>query len=117
MIESLRHLRKRIIPRCQQQDGYNGFIALGNRETGKVIAISLWESERALQATEEEANRLRAEAAEATGEAMAGVESYEAPLLELRDWWVEKNSKAAADGPFDGPTSKTFLRNCFAKPR
>src|SRR5919202_6674340 len=84
MIESLRHLRERIIPRCQQQDGYNGFIALGNRETGKVIAISLWESERALQATEEEANRLRAEAAEATGEAMAGVESYEAPLLELR---------------------------------
>jgi hypothetical protein len=56
MIESLRHLRERIIPRCQQQDGYNGFIALGNRETGKVIGISLWESERALQATEEEAN-------------------------------------------------------------
>ena len=36
----------------------------GDSETGEVIGISLWESERALQATEEEANRLRAETAE-----------------------------------------------------
>lgn len=93
MIESLRHLRERILPRSQQQDGYNGFISLGNRETGEVIGISLWDSERALQATEEEANRLQAEAAEATGRVIPGVESYEVPLLELRDWWVEKNSK------------------------
>ena len=84
MDEGLRHLRERIIPRVQQQDGYNGFIALGDSETGEVIGISLWESERALQATEEEANRLRAETAEASGAAMAGVESYEVPLLELR---------------------------------
>ena len=93
MIESLRHLRERILPRSQQQNGYNGFISLGNRETGEVIGISLWDSERALQATEEEANRLQAEAAEATGRVIPGVESYEVPLLELRDWWVEKNSK------------------------
>ena len=93
MLESLRHLRERIQPRRPQHNGNPGFISLGNRETGKVIGISLWESERALQATEEEANRLRAEAAEATGGAIPGVESYEAPLLELRDWRVEKNSK------------------------
>jgi hypothetical protein len=31
MDESLRHLRERIIPRIQQQDGYNGFIALGEK--------------------------------------------------------------------------------------
>ena len=43
MDESLRHLRERIIPRIQQQDGYNGFIALGEREAGEVIGISLWE--------------------------------------------------------------------------
>jgi heme-degrading monooxygenase HmoA len=93
MDEALRHLRERIIPRIQQQDGYNGFISLGERETGEVIGISLWESERALQATEEEANSLRAETAEATGAAIASVESYEVPLLELYDWRVEKNSK------------------------
>ena len=84
MDESLRHLRERIIPRIQQQDGYNGFIALGDREAGEVIGISLWESERALQAAEEEANRLRAETAEASGVGIAGVERYEVPLLELR---------------------------------
>ncbi len=84
MDEGLRHLRERILPRIQQQDGYNGFIALGDRQTGEVLGISLWESERALQATEEEANRLRAETAEATGAAIAGVESYEVPILELR---------------------------------
>ena len=84
MNESLRHLHERILPRSQQQDGYHGFISLGNRETGEVISIFLFESERALQATEEEANRLRAETAEATGAAIAGVESYEVPILELR---------------------------------
>src|SRR5918911_653206 len=84
MDESLRHLRERIIPRIQQQDGYNGFIALGDREAGEVIGISLWESERALQAAEEEANRLRAETAEASGVGIAGVERYAVPLLELR---------------------------------
>ena len=93
MSVGLRHLRERILPRVQQQDGYNGFVALGDSETGEVIGISLWESERALQATEEEANRLRAEAAEAKGAAIAGVESHEVPILELRDWRVEKNSK------------------------
>ena len=84
MDEGLRHLRERIIPRVQQLDGYNGFIALGDSETGEVIGISLWESERAYQATEEEANRLRAETAEAMGAAIAGLEGYEVSILELR---------------------------------
>ena len=84
MDEGLRHLRERIIPRVRQLDGYNGFIALGDSETGEVIGISLWESERALQATEEEANRLRAETAEAMGAAIAGLEGYEVSILELR---------------------------------
>ena len=97
MDEGLRHLRERIIPRVQQQDGYNGFIALGDSETGEVIGISLWESERALQATEEEANRLRAETAEATGAAIGGVESYEVPILELRLVGGEQQQRGLMD--------------------
>jgi heme-degrading monooxygenase HmoA len=97
MDEGLRHLRERIIPRIQQQDGYNGFIALGEREAGEVIGISLWESERALQAAEEEANRLRAETAEASGVAIAGVERYEVPLLELRLVGGEQQDRGLID--------------------
>jgi uncharacterized protein YuzE len=73
--EAVRHVRERILPRIQQYDGYNGFIALGDRRDGRVLGITLWGSEQALRSTEEEANRLRRETAEAVGQAVAGVES------------------------------------------
>src|SRR5215216_4342862 len=83
--EALRDVRERILPRIQQYDGYNGFIALGERRTGKVLGITLWESEQALRSTEEEeANRLGGETAEAVGQVIANVESYDVPFLELR---------------------------------
>ncbi len=82
--EGLRYIREQVLPLLQQQDGFNGFIVLGDRQTGKVLGITLWESERDMRASKEEANRLRQESAEATGEAIAGVEMYEVPFLEVR---------------------------------
>ena len=84
MDEALRQVREQVLPRIRQHDGYSGFIALGDRQSGKVMGITLWESERAMQASEEEASRLRQESAEVTGEAIEGVERYEVPFLEVQ---------------------------------
>ena len=83
MDEGERQVREHALPQLQQQDGFRGFIALGNRESGKLIGISFWESEQAMQAAEEVGDRTRRDAAEATGDTIAGVERFEVALFEV----------------------------------
>jgi heme-degrading monooxygenase HmoA len=81
--EGLRQAREQVLPRAWQMDGFKGLIALGDRHSGKTLGITLWESEEALRASEDAANQLREESAEASGEQVAGVERYEVGLFEL----------------------------------
>jgi heme-degrading monooxygenase HmoA len=81
--EGLRHVREQVLPLMQQQDGFEGFIVLSDRQSGKVIGVSLWESEQAMQASEEVGDRTRSESAEAGGASVAGVERYEVALFEV----------------------------------
>jgi hypothetical protein len=76
----LRQVRGQVLPQAKQTDGFNGLIALGDRQSGKTLGITLWESEEAMRASEEAANRMRSETAEASGEQMAGVERRSRPL-------------------------------------
>jgi heme-degrading monooxygenase HmoA len=80
--KGLRHVREQVLPLMQQQDGFKGFIALADRQSGKVIGVSLWESEQAMQASEEVGDRTRSESVEATGGTVAGVERYEVGIFE-----------------------------------
>jgi hypothetical protein len=45
MDEGLRDVKEHVLPQLQQQDGFKGFIALGNRQSGKLIGITFWESD------------------------------------------------------------------------
>jgi heme-degrading monooxygenase HmoA len=66
-----------------REEGGKGSLLLADRRTGKVIAITLWESEEALAASEEKANQLRAQAAEQGGASQAPtVERYEVAVFE-----------------------------------
>jgi heme-degrading monooxygenase HmoA len=85
MDEGLRDVKEHVLPQLQQQDGFKGFIALGNRNSGKLIGITFWESEQAMQASEEVGDRMRSDTAEATGEAIEAVERYEVGLFEMSD--------------------------------
>jgi hypothetical protein len=58
-------------------------IALGDRRSGKTLGITFWESEEAMRASEEAADRMREETAEAGGDTIAGVERYEVGLFEV----------------------------------
>ena len=81
--DATRHVRENLLPQLQQQDGFKGFIALGDRQSGKVLGLVLWESEEALRASEEAASRMRGGAAEATGATVADVDRYEVTLFEV----------------------------------
>jgi heme-degrading monooxygenase HmoA len=81
--EGLRQVRENILPQIQQQEGFKGMIALADRQTGKTLGITFWESEEALKASEGAADRLREESAEAMSDTIAGVERYEVGFFEV----------------------------------
>ena len=78
--EGLDHARQSILPRVQEVDGFEGVYYLVDRQSGKALSITLWESEEAMRASEEEANKLRGESAEAAGATEEGVERYEVAI-------------------------------------
>ncbi|MDP8947621.1 MAG: antibiotic biosynthesis monooxygenase [Actinomycetota bacterium] len=72
-----------VLPALKIQKGFGGGLVLGDRRTGKVLAVALWESEQAMDATEEAAHWLRAFGAESAGGMLKGVERYEVFFLEV----------------------------------
>ena len=80
--DATRHVREQVLPQLQQMDGFKGFVALGGRQSGKVLGVAFWESEEVLRATEEAVSRMRSGAAESVGGTVAGVEQYEVAVFE-----------------------------------
>ena len=80
--EGIRYFREKVLPDLKQTDGFKGTISLHDRQSGKSLGITFWESEQAIRATEEGANQRRGEVAEAAGEASARAEVYEVGIFE-----------------------------------
>jgi heme-degrading monooxygenase HmoA len=91
--EGLRQVRENVLPQIQQQEGFKGMVALADRQTGKTLGITFWESEEALKASEEAADRLREGSAEAMSDTITDVERFEVGLFEV-----------ASAGPVSGVT-------------
>jgi heme-degrading monooxygenase HmoA len=75
--EAIRQVRENMLPKLKQLDGYKGAYLLVDRQNGKSLAVTLWESEEAMSASEEAADSLRSDVADALGTQMVGVERYE----------------------------------------
>ena len=58
-------------------EGMKGGYLLVNRKTGKIVSISLWETEKAMQASASSANKIRGQATETAAAAPPTVEIYE----------------------------------------
>ena len=71
------HIQEQTLPQLRQMEGFKGFVALGDRQSGKVLGVAFWESEEALQATEQALSSVRSGAAEAAGGTLMSVERYE----------------------------------------
>ncbi len=81
--EAVRNVREQILPQLQRQDGFEGLIGLVERQDGRLIGVTLWESEEAMRASEEEAKRLRGETARGGDQTIAGVQRCEVALFEV----------------------------------
>ena len=88
-----RQVQEQTLPRLQKVEGFKGFVALGDRQSGKLIGVSFWESEEALRASDETASSVRSAAAETADGIVAGVEEYEVLVNE-----------APSAGPVSGVT-------------
>ena len=88
-----RQTQEQTLPQIQKMEGFKGFIALGDRQSGKMLGVSFWESEEALRASEQAVSSVRSGAAEAADGIVASVEEYEVLVNE-----------APSAGPVSGVT-------------
>lgn len=82
--ESVRRGREDVVPAARELEGFAGAIALLDRRSGRHMVISLWETEDAMQASEEPAGELRQRQL-TEGEQVASVDRFEVAMLELTD--------------------------------
>ena len=76
-LDDARSTLESTLPRIRSIDGWLGAVAFADVSTGNTVLITLWESMDALRRSEQEADRLRQEAADAMQHRIAGVERYE----------------------------------------
>lgn len=72
-----------VLPALRNIDGFRGLISLVDRASGDALAITLWESEEAMRASEAKADEMRREIAAASGDEIKAVERYEVDALQL----------------------------------
>ena len=75
--QGYREIEEHLIPAVRMQPGYSGGLILTNEESGKMLAVSLWESEQQMHATDEAAHWFRIFGAEAVDGTVTDVETYE----------------------------------------
>lgn len=79
--DAVRQLEEEDLPRWKEIDGFKGFTVLADRQSGKVVGTSYWESEHAMNASEEAVRPSRERAAQTGGATGAPVvERFEVVL-------------------------------------
>ena len=81
--EGMSYMEEKILPAARQMRGWQGVLGLSSADRSSGLTLTFWESEEAMRASEEEANRIRGEAAQASGDTIAGVERYEVVFSEM----------------------------------
>jgi heme-degrading monooxygenase HmoA len=80
--DSVRKVQDETLPKVRELDGSIGVISLANRTSGRVTVITLWESAEALRQSEQQADRIREQAAKSGGQSIAGVDRYEVAVVQ-----------------------------------
>lgn len=78
--DGIAHVRDTVMPALESMDGFIGLSLLVDRQSGRCIATSAWESEEAMRASAESVRPVRDRAAEILG-GSADVEEWEIAVL------------------------------------
>ena len=76
---------KKVLPALRRFDGFEGLLVLAKRQNGKILIVTLWESEKALHGGEGASHWFRAFVAEAAGGEATHVERYEVVFSETEN--------------------------------
>jgi heme-degrading monooxygenase HmoA len=74
------HVRENVVPKFEGTDGFKGFTLLLDRSGGEGVGISFWETEEAMQATDELGDEARRGAAEAGSGSDQGPQHFEVAI-------------------------------------
>jgi heme-degrading monooxygenase HmoA len=66
-----------VLPALEMQDGFCGGLVLADRQSGEMLVVTLWESEQAMDATEDASQWMRIFGAQSRGGTINRVERYE----------------------------------------
>ena len=85
-------LRDQAVPQLQQQKGFRGLSASGDRKAGVVTVLSVWETEADLDASESAADKTRGDALRVIGGEVS-VERFEQTVWERSETAPEPGAK------------------------
>jgi hypothetical protein len=74
-----------ILPALEIQDGFSGGLVLADRQSGKVLAVTLWENQQAMDATEDASQWLRIFSAQSSGGTISSVQRYEVFFASIQE--------------------------------
>jgi heme-degrading monooxygenase HmoA len=74
--DAIRFFREQVLPQLRQMDGFEEFIALSDRQSGKLLGVVLWENEEHMHSIKEVLSRTRGGISHPPGGAVVGVENY-----------------------------------------
>ena len=74
--DAIRFFRVQVLPHLQQMDGFEGFIGLSDRQSGKLLGVVLWENEEVMHSMEEVLSRTRGGISHPPGGAVVGADTY-----------------------------------------
>ena len=79
-----RVVREVVHPGIRDEAGYVGYIVLGDRDSGKALGVTLWESEEAREESDRKARQIRPRVEQETGGTMRAVEKYDVLFFDVR---------------------------------
>jgi heme-degrading monooxygenase HmoA len=75
--------REEILPLERQMPGFGGLILLSDKDSGRLLSLSLWESEELALRSVESARTITRLAAQSVGGKRRSIDSFDVPLFEL----------------------------------
>jgi heme-degrading monooxygenase HmoA len=96
----LRLFSDQTLPAALQLEGFCGATLLGDRQSGKVMAVTFWDSEQHMKESEEAADRLRQSAAKDLGSQTApAVERFEVLRVALEEAFEREKPRWSPPSP------------------
>ena len=74
--DAIRFFREQVLPQLRQIDGFVEFIALSDRQGGKLVSVVLWENEELMHSLEDVLSLTRGGISHPPGGAVVGADTY-----------------------------------------